>query len=382
MTYDVRPFWLIGALCAAGCGLLVLLVRKGYPDYLGRVLLFLGAANICLGAGFAARLGRAWDGEFVFYVVSSTLVSACLSLEYRGVCELKGQPASLWWTYGPPSLMFGACIWLTFLQRNITIEQIVFDTLNLVLMIRIARMLSRAEDAPRRFVHLLAAGPYLLLAFATSLVIADFFWVGDFSVEYNFNNPRAIFNCMATIVTVGVVFPLFLLMVSERLNRDLVVQAMRDPLTGLYNRRAFEEIAFREISGATRTGLPLSVLLCDIDHFKKVNDKYGHATGDEVLCAATTALRGSLRDEDFLCRWGGDEFCALLPRAKWEQARSVADRVKEAFEDLEVLVDGQAIRIAISIGAVTYEGGGKDFSTLVNEADGAMYEAKKAGRRA
>jgi diguanylate cyclase (GGDEF)-like protein len=381
MPYDVGPFWLIGTLCASGCGLLVLLVRRGYPDYLGRVLLFLGAANICLGLAFAARLARAWDGEFVFYVVSATLVALCLSLEYRSVCELKGQSSSAGLVFGPPLLMFCACTWLTFVQRNITIEQVVFDVLNLGMMILIARVLSRAEDGPRRFVDLLAAVSYLLLAAATAGVIADFFRVGNFAVEYNFDNPRVAFNAMATIVMVGLVFPLFLLMITERLNRDLVVQAMRDPLTGLYNRRAFEEIAFREMSGAARTGLPLSVLLCDIDRFKQVNDKYGHKAGDEVLCAATAALRESLRDEDFLCRWGGDEFCALLPRARFEQAHAVADRVTEAFAELEVIIEGKPIKLAISIGAVTYEGGGQDFSSLVDEADEAMYEAKKAGRK-
>jgi diguanylate cyclase (GGDEF)-like protein len=380
MTLDVWPFWMIGALCATGCGVLVLLVRKGYPDYLGRVLLFLGAANICLGAAFAARLAQAWEGQFVFYVVSSTLVASCLSLEYRGVCELKGQAPSAAWMFGPPLLMFGVCTWLTFVQRNITVEQVVFDLSNLIVMTRIAFLLLRAEEGKRRFVDLLAAASYILLAAANSAVILDFFRVGNFATEYNFNNPRTVFNCMATIVSVGVVFPLFLLMVSERLNRDLIVQAMCDPLTGLYNRRAFEEIAFREMAGVSRTGQALSVLMFDLDDFKQVNDRFGHPAGDAVLRDAAARLRASLRDEDYLGRWGGDEFCALLPRATKQQAQFVAERVIQAFGEFIFAVGGKAMNITVSIGAATQEGEGKDFSWLVKRADDAMYRAKRGSR--
>ncbi len=380
MTFDVRPFWLIGALCAGGCGILVLLVRKGYPDYLGRVLMFLGVANMCFGASYALRVARNWDGQFIFHVVSATLVASCLSLEYRGVCELKSQPTSAAWMFGIPSLMFASCTWFTFVRRNITIEQIVFDFLNMVFMLLIARVLLRREEGQRRFVDVLTASVYILLAFATSVVILDFFRMGSFSTEYDFSNPRSVLNCMASIVTIGVVFPLFLLMLSERLNRDLVVQAMRDPLTSLYNRRAFEEIAFREMSGASRTGLPLSVLLFDLNRFKQVNDKYGHAAGDIVLCEAAARLRRCLRDEDFLCRWGGDEFCALLPRAKQEQARTVAERVSQAFDERAFTINGKNHKIAVSIGAVTHEGDSVDLAALVKEADAAMYRAKRTGR--
>jgi diguanylate cyclase (GGDEF)-like protein len=380
MILDVRPFWMIGMLCAIGCGVLVLLVRKSYPDYLGRVLLFLGAANICLGAAFAARLARAWDGKFLFHVASSTLIAVCLSLEYRGVCELKGQAPRKEWIFGPPLLMFGACTWLTFVQRNITVEQVVFDLLNLMMMVRIAFLLLRAEEGKRRSVDVLAAASYFVLAAATFAVVLDFFRVGNFSTEYNFSNARSVFNCVANIVTLGVVFPLYLLMVSERLNRDLVFQAMRDPLTGLYNRRAFEEIAFREMAGASRTGLALSVLMFDLNDFKQVNDEHGHLAGDAVLRAVTAVLRGCLRNEDFLCRWGGDEFCALLPRARQEQAAQVVERVSRASGNHTMSIGGHAIKVSISVGAVTYEGDEEDFSALVKQADAAMYRAKASRR--
>jgi diguanylate cyclase (GGDEF)-like protein len=214
----------------------------------------------------------------------------------------------------------------------------------------------------------------------TGAVAFDDMRRGRFSVEYNFNSSRTLIDNAAAIVIEGVVFPLFILMVSERLNRDLVVKAMRDPLTDLYNRRAFEDIAFRELSGATRTGLGVSLLVFDIDHLKEINDAHGHAAGDAVLVAAAAAMRRSLRDEDFLCRWGGDEFCALLPRAGREQAQVVMERVQKSFADLGFKYEDEAIPITVSTGMAADEGHAQEFSSLLRLADTALYRAKQAGR--
>jgi diguanylate cyclase (GGDEF)-like protein len=381
LNFDVRPFWLIGALCGNGFGLLVLIVRRGYQDYLRRALAFLGAANLCLGVSYFMRYGQAWDGQFAFHVLTNTLVAACLSLEYRAVCELKRRAASAWWIFGPPGLMFVFSVWFAYVQRNITVQLVFANSINMATMFFIAWTLWRAEHGVRLFVNVLTAIAYTVLGLATFAVIVDYFRAGDFSVEYNFNVPRSLFNNVAAIVTEGVVFPLFLLMVSERLNRDLVIQAMHDPLTGLYNRRAFEEIAFRELSGATRSGFGISLLIFDLDDLKQINDRYGHPAGDAVIQAAAEALRGSLRDEDFLCRWGGDEFCALLPRAGSEQAQSVAERVLQSFHELGFSVAGKAIEVTVSGGIVTTNGHAKDLTSLVRQADEALYRAKRAGRK-
>jgi len=380
MTFDIRAFWLIGALGACGFGLLVLIVKKAYPSYLGRVLSLWGAANVALGGSYAIRLGGPWQGQFVYHVLSNTLVATCLSLEYWAIRDLKRQPSSTGWIVGPPLLMFTCCTWLTSFHRNITIELLVFDIINMSMMVLIARSLLRKEDNRRPFADVIAATVYALLAMGTCGVIVDFFRKGQFGTEYDFNAPRSIFNGISAVVIEGIIFPLFLLMLSERLNRDLVVQAMRDPLTGLYNRRAFEEIAFREMSGASRSGLGLSVLMIDIDHFKQINDQHGHVAGDVALRAAATTLRSSMRDEDFLCRWGGDEFCALLPRARLEHATVVAERILEAFRDFNFHLEKGPIEIALSIGITTYNSSAKDLTELVDRADAALYEAKNTGR--
>jgi len=169
-------------------------------------------------------------------------------------------------------------------------------------------------------------------------------------------------------------------MLSERLNRQLMVQAMRDELTGLYNRRAFEEIAYRELSGATRTGEAFAVLMFDVDNFKQVNDKFGHHAGDLLLKLVAKTLRECLRDEDYLCRWGGDEFYALLPRASATQAEQVVKRIDAAIAAIELLYEGNKIHVGISTGIVSNSGGNADFDAILRKADMAMYRAKQAGR--
>ena len=380
MTFDVRPFWLIGALCGGIFGLVVLSVRRGYPNYLRWTLEFLGLANLCLAASYLARLSGAWTGRFVFDVLSSTLVVACLSLEYRAVCELKQFLVSTWWTIGPPLLTFVLCFWFAIVQRNITIQLVLVNIIDLIMMFLLARTLWRPEGGKKLPVDILAAISYSMLGFSTLAVVIDYFRAGVFSVEYNFNTPRSMLNNVAAIITEGVVFPLYLLMVSDRQNRDLLVKAMHDPLTGLYNRRAFEEISFRELSGAVRTGLGLALLIFDIDHLKEINDTHGHAAGDAVIIAAAAALRASLRDEDYLCRWGGDEFCALLPRASREQAQNVTERAHHYLENLDFHHEGAAIKISVSAGIVTNEGRTKDLAALLKLADAAMYHAKQEGR--
>jgi diguanylate cyclase (GGDEF)-like protein len=380
MTLDVRAFWLIGALATGSCGLLVLIVRKAYPNYLGRALAVFGAANICLSANYFVKFEGAWVGEFFFYVIGSALVTTCLSLEYEAVCILRRQRPWTGWIYGPPLLVLAVCFWFTFVWRNISIELILCNVVSMTMMLLIALVLSHKRGSRTPFVDTLTAVAYLVLAGSTLAVIVDALRSGQFAPEFDFNRSRSIFANISAVLAEGIIFPLFLLMLSERLNRALVVQALHDPLTNVYNRRAFAEIAFREISGASRSALPLSLLMFDLDHFKEINDEHGHLAGDAVLRSAAALLRDSLRDEDFLCRWGGDEFCALLPRAKAEPAEIVARRVLKAFEEFSLSHAGRTIKMSISIGIVSDEGHARNLSDLVLRADAALYQAKIASR--
>lgn len=381
MMLDIRSFWLIGAVCSLGFGFLLLLVRKAYPDDLRRMLLYCGAASICLGAGWTLLLEENSLEQFAFLVLSRVLLSLSLTLQYRAISNLKGHQAPIAWVVAPPVLVFAICTWFGFAQRNLTVMVILFSTIQVATMALLVRTLLKPEEGKRPFIDIVLAALYSLFAVSTSLVVAVLVWKGQFAADYDFNNWRSIYNNMAAICVFLAAFSMYPIMASERLNRQLTVQAMSDPLTGLYNRRSFEEIAFRELAGATRTGLPVSVLVFDIDRFKAVNDMHGHSVGDLVLKAAADVLRRGLRNEDFLCRWGGDEFCALLPRANRDQAQQIAERMLQSFDGFTFTHHGNAIGIEISIGIMTDVNHALALPALVEMADAALYQAKQSGRK-
>ena len=164
---------------------------------------------------------------------------------------------------------------------------------------------------------------------------------------------------------------------------NLAKLALTDALTGLINRRGFVDIFTSEISRARRYKRPLVVAMMDLDHFKIVNDRHGHAGGDAVLRTFASTARAAFRSTDVICRYGGEEFCVLMPETKIRGAMQVAERARLAIEKMMVMHDGNAIAATVSIGvASAFEGEGADCTEeeLLERADKALYRAKAAGR--
>ena len=162
----------------------------------------------------------------------------------------------------------------------------------------------------------------------------------------------------------------------------LYASAVLDPLTGLHNRRHLDARLKSEFAFANRHGTPLSVLLIDIDHFKKVNDTYGHLGGDAALKALSDRLQRTVRIEDIVARYGGEEFAVVARGIEAPGAMLLADRVRMTAERLQVPHEGQIIAFTISVGVATMtrERLFDSIAALVKAADDALYEAKAAGR--
>jgi diguanylate cyclase (GGDEF)-like protein len=165
----------------------------------------------------------------------------------------------------------------------------------------------------------------------------------------------------------------------------LLEQTRVDVKTGLLNAAAWEKDAALEVDRAVRTGTPLAVALVDIDHFKVVNDTYGHLAGDHVLRALSDALRGHLRGYDLAGRFGGEEFILLLPQTREEDARAVAERLRMHVAGMAVPADGDPdcpllVRITISVGVAALDSGSRELTDLMAAADAALYYAKETGR--
>ena len=153
-----------------------------------------------------------------------------------------------------------------------------------------------------------------------------------------------------------------------------------DPLTGALNRRHFMELAERERQRALRYDTPLSLFMMDIDHFKSINDRYGHATGDTVLKQLIQVSRDTLREPDIISRFGGEEFSVLLPHTDISGALKVAERLRRNISRTAVLSDTQQLNATISLGVSTWHAHTDSLEDVLEKADRAMYEAKHSGR--
>jgi len=166
----------------------------------------------------------------------------------------------------------------------------------------------------------------------------------------------------------------------EELQKRLTEQAIRDPLTGLYNRRFLEESLVRELAKARRTQKPLSVAVIDLDHFKRVNDAHGHHAGDRLLIAVGDLLRSYIRDGDVACRYGGEEFVVVMPGASLEVAAERAEAWRYAFAKLKIAPETFDLSATFTVGVACYPLNAASAEKILEAADQAMYSAKAAGR--
>ena len=167
---------------------------------------------------------------------------------------------------------------------------------------------------------------------------------------------------------------------KERLELQQRKNAQTDSLTGALNRRALMDRGDRLLARHEYESTPLCLLFLDLDHFKALNDRLGHSTGDDVLMRFAKLLGECIRPTDFMFRIGGEEFCCLLPRTRMEQAEAIAERIRYQVEQAALVVSGVPVRITVSIGIASTESFGYQLDILMRRADGAVYAAKRQGR--
>jgi diguanylate cyclase (GGDEF)-like protein len=168
----------------------------------------------------------------------------------------------------------------------------------------------------------------------------------------------------------------------EEMNKELQEKNTLDDLTGLYNRRFYDQKILAEYRRSRRNLTPLSLVVIDIDHFKKVNDKYGHLAGDECLVAVSTCIKECLRrSADISCRYGGEEFCLILPETDSKGALALAEELRESIANCQVNYNNSTIKLTISCGISTYlQQKNVQLEHLFAAADKALYQAKHNGR--
>lgn len=205
-------------------------------------------------------------------------------------------------------------------------------------------------------------------------------YYGYDGAERGIHDARLLFAMLGLMVLGGALVLMYLwFFIAERW-AVLSLTARLDPLTGILNRRAIDDGARREISRARRTGTPLTLLVLDIDHFKRVNDIYGHRGGDEALKTFVAALQSGLRQIDLLGRIGGEEFVMFLPDTTTDEAVNVAERLRVIVEATPVPFDNHQIRLTMTTGVTQLLPNEESWEGMLSRADEALYTGKREGR--
>lgn len=165
-----------------------------------------------------------------------------------------------------------------------------------------------------------------------------------------------------------------------RLKELLYSQAIRDPLTGLLNRRFLDEYVIKQIGQAKRNKTTVSFIMIDVDNFKQINDRFGHESGDYVLSLLGKLLNSLIREEDLVCRYGGEEFLLVLPNCELDNAQRVAETVRQKISEMPITLRGNDLNITVSLGIARFPQNGSSIKRLIAASDQALYAAKKQGK--
>jgi diguanylate cyclase (GGDEF)-like protein len=213
------------------------------------------------------------------------------------------------------------------------------------------------------------------------------FLLPDFSIADNINAFFFVLTVSGLVVMAAGLRQGYLEQI-DRQTQELIESEARlrelshhDPLTGLLNRRYLEEVFTREMLLAARKGYPIGVIMADIDHFKQFNDMHGHAAGDAVLVQVANFLKAHVRESDFTCRYGGEEFLMILPEATRAITKIRAEHIREEIQQLKVLYEGKILEpVTLSLGVAIFPQHGSTKDVLFGVVDHALYRAKNEGR--
>jgi diguanylate cyclase (GGDEF)-like protein len=378
MSFDITSAMLIASLLTLCVGASLSFAASRYPAHLRAAMrIWIGGLLIeTLALLSAALRSPAWDDALPI-VLTNTMYALSYAEMGRAMNRFAQRPRSF-----VPLLLVA----LTFaILCAFTLAwpsprwRITFDTLPIVaLQLGVARavLLGRGRLRPADILTgslFVACGA---LAFARGLTefLAPVLGLESFR-PFMLNVVLIFSSILPMLGTIG-----FMLMCGDRMNEDLGRLAMTDPLTGVHNRRTLARVAANAIDAATRDGRPLSLLAIDVDHFKRINDAFGHDAGDEALLGLVRLMRESLAVDAPLSRIGGEEFAVLLPELGELEACVLAEYLRQHVASALLPIGGHPQRLTVSIGVASLDAGTRDLRALLRNADRALYAAKHNGR--
>lgn len=355
------------------------------PRFEREGLLLWGAAMALVSISWACIEVRGVIPDLVSIIAANTLFSASVSLELAAVYTYRG----LNWPRRQCILpVLATLLAFSIIPTNDLSDHLLASSIILgsqFLMLAIALY----DDSISRNGHawrlLFISTVIMLPIMALRGFVAHFGYLEFAGVRSPFMpNPIQLAAYISVMGTITLGSLGFILMTKERADREIQHLALTDPLTRILNRRAFLDQAAQEVAFSRRHELPLALIMLDVDHFKRINDRYGHLVGDDVLIELTRLMASRLRKQDVFGRYGGEEFCILLPGTDDTGALAAAESLRMAVESAVFAAACGGVSVTISLGAGTFESSGMDPESalirLFEDADASLYEAKRGGR--
>jgi diguanylate cyclase (GGDEF)-like protein len=378
VTLDARALVLFATLMGLVLAAALYLLSKGLPESVRGVRTW--ALGFALQAGGALLVGlRTIYPDVALIPLGNTLIVAGHIAQFVAVKQFLGEPVQRLplWLLG--AAVFFTTLFFTYANNSFPARTVIITIGSIIPLVATARALFRGASrdlVAARYTAILLLGMAGMLGFRGAYTVAS-----GTTLNTLFAGDLFQFAYVSAYVILGVLTGLaFVLLVAERLRLELERMATLDPLTGIYNRRTFTDLVERELARAARAGSSVGLVVIDLDHFKTVNDRYGHLAGDAVLRAFVATANGALRKQDLLGRYGGEEFCVVLPGATPAEAVMIAQRLRESVESSPVAIVDRSIHYTISAGVAHSNRAGLDLDSLVRDADEALYRAKRRGR--
>lgn len=384
VTLDIRTLAFVLVLVSAILSLLMLFIwrtNKTYPGF-G----FWTLANLAGAAGFLLIGLRGIAPDALTIIVGNTLTVGCMALMLKGIRTFFGRSSSAFFCITALTLQAALMVYFTYVSPDVTARIYIASALAVILSARCAYEFLNLDKEERLFTTSFGATIFGLFAM---------FMVARISLTYSFSHINDLYSpdwIQSLTFTMFILFVMiwtvdFIMLNSERLQRELQIAqvelekiATTDFLTGINNSRSFTEISENEVRRAMRFRHSLCVIMLDIDHFKQINDTYGHATGDMVLKKVVEIGRVSLRGIDTFGRLGGEEFGILLPHTDIAGAITVAEHLRGVIEKAEIKTHANSIKITASFGVTEFRRGDAGVKSVLERVDALLYEAKHAGR--
>lgn len=323
-------------------------------------------------------LTRGLAPDLVSMGIGSAALTVVLACCWQGARSFERRQPLLLAVVLPPAIWLGACLTPGFMESvhaRIILSSIMVSALAGLTSFEFWR--GRDEALPSRWPIIVLFGT-LALFFALRIPLVELL-----PFPYGARTMTAVwvagFNLFLFVHSI-LLAVLVVAISKERLEFDQRVKAQTDSLTGALNRRAFSARADRLLARHRHDRKPLSVLFLDLDHFKALNDRFGHGFGDVVLIKFVAVVQDAIRPTDFLFRIGGEEFCCILPSTQVWQAEVVAERIRVATENAALQCHHEPVKITVSIGIASADTAGYDLDGLIGSADAAVYAAKEQGR--